>query len=159
MQVPRIGRCFLASALLAGVCGCLGDAPTIAYAGPRRPPGEIARLSSDGWIRIIGVDGRDYSTRELEILPGAHYVELKVMLRSDELGGAFARTEMRHACYANAKFIAEPGVSYRLVKLSEKLGMRYVREGIHFYHRWGVLLVDEELGDEIPGAVSELNCG
>lgn len=162
MQRLRIPRALLACASLVGICASLGCETPIAYPGPRRPPSEVARLTCDGSIRILGVDGREFSTRELEILPGAHRVDLKVVFRSEELGGNFANTDMRRSCRADAKFIAEPGVNYRLIKLSKKRGVirkPTERTKTYYDHDFGVLLIDEQLGDVIPDAVSDLNCG
>jgi hypothetical protein len=122
----------------------------------------VARLSSGASVTILGLDGREYSTNELEILPGAHRVDLKVVLRAEELGGVFANEtnkDMRLTCRADVKFVAEPGVDYRLVKHSRERGKKYTLRAIHYFHDFGVVLLDTQLDEAIPDAVSELNCG
>jgi hypothetical protein len=161
MRLPRSARTLCACTSLA-LGGCAGDGATLAYEGPRRPPAEVARLTSGPSVTILQIDGREYSTNDLEILPGEHRVDLKVVLRADELGGVFANErnkDMRLACRADVKFVAEAGVAYRLVKHSRQRGKKYTLRAIHYYHDFGVLLIDTQLDEAIPDAVSQMNCG
>jgi hypothetical protein len=146
--------------VLVGI-GCAGDGATPTYEGARRAPAEVATLRPAAYIEILTFDARPYSAQELEILPGPHRVVFEVTFRAAELGGAFANAEMRNTCQANAKFIAEAGVSYRLEKLSKRRKRRFavVGDAIVSDHQFGVLLIDEHLDEAIPDAVSQMNCG
>jgi hypothetical protein len=145
-------------AFLVLIAACGGATPT--YPGPRRPPEEVATLTSEGLIRITGVDGREHSGHHFEFLPGQHQVHFKVTFRGDEISDATAFKGMRRSCLGDAKFVAEPGVAYRLVKISRRGGPAESTLGSVMYrHHFGVMLLDQGADEAIADAISELNCG
>lgn len=144
--------------LLPLIVACGGLTRT--YPGARRPLEELATLTSEGSIRIIMVDGRELSSRGLELLPGEHRVYFKVVFRGEEFTDTTVFKGMRRACLADAKFVAEPGVAYRLVKISERGGPAHTElRSISYNHRFGVELRDEGADEAIPDAISPMNCG
>jgi hypothetical protein len=153
-RLERLAACTLL--LLIPACG--GLTPT--YPGPRRSAEELATLTCEASIRMIMVDGREISSRGLELLPGEHRVHFKIVFRGEEFKDTTAFKGMRRTCLADAKFIAEPGVAYRLVKISRRGGpaIRTLRwDG--FRHQFGAVLMDEGAEEVIEDAVSEMNCG
>src|SRR3990172_6338792 len=103
---------------LAAACG--GVAPV--YPGPRRPAQEVVTLTSEASIRITGIDGRELSGRGFELLPGEHRVDFRIVFRGEEFSDTEVFQGMRRSCLADAKFIGEAGVAYRLVKISKRGG-------------------------------------
>jgi len=153
-RLERLAAC----TLLLLIVACGGLTPT--YPGARRPPEELATLTSEGSIRITRVDGRELSGHGLEFLPGQHQVHFKVVFRGEELTDTTAFKGMRRTCLGDAKFLAEPGVAYRLVKISRRGGpaKRTLREA-SFSHHFGVVLLDQGADDVIADAIPPLNCG
>ena len=149
---------WLVCTLLLQIAACGGLTPT--YPGPRRPPEELATLTSEGSIRITKVDGRELSSRGLELLPGQHRVHFKIVFRGEEFTDTTVFKGMRRTCLADAKFLAEPGVAYRLVKISRRGGSaKRTLTSTSYSHRFGVELQDEGADEAIADAISELNCG
>lgn len=151
----RLGIACTVSLLVFGCGGTIR-----AYGGDPRPPGEVATLTGEPSIRILEVDGHPTFGRSYEIVPGVHQVSFKVVFRGDEFEDTVAFKDLRKSCLGDAKFVAEPGVACRLVKISRsrrpaKSGIR----GIRHRHEFGVALRDEGEAEPIPEAIAPLNCG
>lgn len=146
------------AALIAALLlvGCGGGA-TMMYAGPRKPPSEVVLLTTEVRVKLLKVDGKKVSSSKLELLPGEHRVDVKVTFLGEEINDTFK--DMRRSCTANAKFIAEPGIEYRIAKISESGKVRENVTTLMFGHEFGLEVRDVTNDESIPDAMSPMKCG
>ncbi|MBW2267371.1 MAG: hypothetical protein JRH16_02250 [Deltaproteobacteria bacterium] len=154
-------RCGLAfahparSAALVGftaalLVGCAGPTPT--YPGPRKAPSEVAIVSGDVKVKIIKIDGTKVNGGAFEVLPGEHHVDVKITFLGEEISSY--HKGKRKTCYADAKFIADPGQKYRAMRSSKRGKGGYL--STQKYDAW---LQNITTGERLDDAMSEMNCG
>lgn len=118
------GSAALRLLMLAGLATPLACmAPVRLYAGPERPPDEVAAFEVDRYTRIREVDGRPLDTRRIEMLGGPP-VELRVETR---------RRSMRDYAVLIAcrlRVPAEPGTVLRLEHAPSEAKAAYYRAGV-----------------------------
>jgi hypothetical protein len=148
-------RVSIATLVAGWLVGCAGATPN--YPGPRRAPSEVAIISSDVRVKIVKIDGRKVNGGTFEVLPSEHQIHTRITFLGDEILNGMKG--MRRTCYADAKFIADAGQEYRIMRVSKKGKVRNVPGGLNYQHDWGVYLQNQTSGESLPDAMSEMSCG
>jgi len=151
----RARRAVVAGFVAALLVSCAGATPT--YEGPRKPPAEVAIISVDVRVKIVKLDGRKVNGGSYEVLPGEHRVDVKITFLGEEISGGLVG--LRRTCYANAKFIADPGQEYRVMRISKQGKKRDVPGFMQYTHDWGASLQNLTTGEHMQEAMSEMSCG
>jgi len=118
VRIRNHGAWIVSLALVAQ--GCAGPPQT--YPGPRLTADQVAILESDAKSRILGVDGRGYFDRVLEILPGEHSIRFKYQVEAAEIySGMLKKPTDRAVFMCDAELVAEAGHTYRIVREKPKV--------------------------------------
>lgn len=155
--IARVSRTRALLGLLAAIffTGC-GTTAVMTYPEPRREPSEVSMLSGQVRVKILKIDGKTVDGKAFELLPGEHRVRVKITFRGEDIAVAFKG--MRRSCKANAKFVAEPGIEYRIVQVSKSGKTRANLTTLSFAHSFGIELRDETNDEVIPDAMSPMSC-
>ncbi len=143
----------LALAILATACA--SPAPP-AYDGPRRDPSEVAVVRTDASVKILKVNGKRIKGDAFEVPAGKTNIRFKARLRGEELGIQYHGQGA--ACMNTAKFSAEPGGTYRIVKYKVKKGAisNTSYKGMRsFGMDFQTQVIDLETDEVISGATAE----
>lgn len=134
--------------------GCAGT--TRMYEGGPKAPNEVSIISTDVRVRALEVDGRRVTGSSYEVLPGEHSVNVKITFLGDEVSSGL--TGLRRTCTADAKFIADGGQEYRVMRVSKKGKQSGGGGAFGYTHEWGVYLQNMTSGETIEDAMSQMNC-